>query len=40
MSEMVLLDFNAVSRKVGLSRKTIYCRIREGPPRQDSCRVS
>ncbi|UIP35120.1 AlpA family phage regulatory protein [Stutzerimonas kunmingensis] len=32
---MVLLDFNAVSRKVGLSRKTIYCRIREGDfPRQ------
>jgi len=35
MSEMILLDFNAVSRKVGLSRKTIYCRIREGDfPRQ------
>lgn len=30
MSEMILLDFSAVSRKVGLSRKTIYCRIREG----------
>ncbi|MDY1450488.1 helix-turn-helix transcriptional regulator [Pseudomonas aeruginosa] len=32
---MVLLDFPAVSRKVGLSRKTIYCRIKTGDfPRQ------
>lgn len=30
MSEMVLLDFATVSRKVGLSRKSIYCRIRTG----------
>jgi prophage regulatory protein len=30
MSEMTLLDFAGVSRKVGLSRKTIYCRIRSG----------
>ncbi|HAB63459.1 MAG TPA: Rha family transcriptional regulator [Pseudomonas sp.] len=30
MPEMVLLDFSSVSRKVGLSRKTIYCRIRDG----------
>lgn len=35
MSEMILLDFNAVSRKVGLSSKTIYSSIREGDfPRQ------
>ncbi len=35
MDEMILLDFEMVSRKVGLSRKTIYCRIREGRfPRQ------
>lgn len=35
MPEMILLDFETVSRKVGLSRKTIYCRIREGSfPRQ------
>ncbi|MDX1297600.1 MAG: AlpA family phage regulatory protein [Pseudomonas sp.] len=27
---MTLLDFAGVSRKVGLSRKTIYCRIRSG----------
>ena len=30
MSDMVLLNFNTVSRKVGLSRKTIYGRIRSG----------
>ena len=30
MSDMVLLNFNTVSRKVGLSRKTIYSRIRSG----------
>ncbi|MCY1300610.1 Prophage CP4-57 regulatory protein (AlpA) [compost metagenome] len=30
MTEMVLLDFTSVSRKVGLSRKTIYCRIKTG----------
>ena len=30
MPEMVLLDFSSVSRKVGLSRKSIYCRIRDG----------
>ena len=35
MSDMVLLNFNTVSRKVGLSRKTIYGRIRSGNfPRQ------
>ncbi|WP_308219283.1 AlpA family phage regulatory protein [Pseudomonas sp. 32.2.56] len=30
MTDMNLLDFNAVSRKVSLSRKTIYSRIRAG----------
>lgn len=30
MSDIVLLNFATVSRKVGLSRKTIYCRIRSG----------
>lgn len=30
MFELIFLGFDAVRRKVGLSRKTIYCLIRVG----------
>lgn len=35
MKELVLISFSDVSRKVGLSRKSIYSRIKSGEfPRQ------